>query len=39
VRVFKGDPWIGHAEPATAFDVEVHEPAAKHAIRFKQIQD
>ncbi len=38
MRVFKGDPWIEHVGPATVFDVEVREPATRHAISLHQIQ-
>jgi hypothetical protein len=37
-RVFKGDPWIERVGPATVFDVEVREPATKHAITCQQIE-
>jgi hypothetical protein len=38
MRVFKGDPWIERVGPATVFDVEVREPATKHAITLQQIE-
>jgi hypothetical protein len=36
VRTLKGDPWIEHVGPATVLDIEVREPAAKHAITMMQ---
>ena len=38
MRVFKGDPWIERVGPATVLDVEVREPATKHAISVQQIE-
>jgi hypothetical protein len=38
VRTLKGDPWIEHVGPATVLDIEVREPAAKHAITMMQVQ-
>jgi hypothetical protein len=38
MRVFRKDPWIDHVGPATVFDVEVREPATKHAISMQQIE-
>lgn len=38
VRTFRGDPWIEHVGPATVLDVEVREPAAKHAITMIQVE-
>ena len=38
VRTFKGDPWIEHVGPATVLDIEVREPAAKHAITMMQVE-
>lgn len=32
VRTFKSDPWIEQLGTATVLDIEVREPAAKHAI-------
>jgi hypothetical protein len=38
VRMFRGDPWIEHVGPATMLEIEVREPAAKHAITMKQVE-
>jgi hypothetical protein len=38
VRRFRGDPWIEHVGPATVLDIEVREPAAKHAITMMQVE-
>ena len=38
VRTFRGDPWIEHVGPATVLDIEVREPAAKHAITMMQVE-
>src|SRR5688572_25495211 len=38
VRAFRGDPWIEHVGPATVLDIEVREPAAKHAITMIQVE-
>lgn len=38
VRMFRGDPWIDHVGPATVLDIEVREPAAKHAITMMQVE-
>jgi len=38
VRPFRGDPWIEHVGPATVLDIEVREPAAKHAITMMQVE-
>src|SRR5256885_3826339 len=38
VRTFSGDPWIEHVGPATVLDIEVREPAAKHAITMMQVE-
>jgi len=38
VRTFKGDPWIEHVGPATVLDIEVREPAAKHAITMMHVE-
>src|SRR2546421_12870179 len=38
VRTFGGDPWIEHVGPATVLDIEVREPAAKHAITMMQVE-
>ena len=37
-RVFKGDPWAEDLGPSTPLDIEVREPAAKHAITLKQVE-
>ena len=37
-RTFKGDPWIDHVGPATVLDIEVRQPAAKHAITMTQVE-
>jgi hypothetical protein len=38
MQLLKADPWVEHVGPATVFDVEVREPAARHAITLQQIQ-
>jgi hypothetical protein len=38
VRTFRGDPWVEHVGPATVLDVEVREPAARHAITMMQVE-
>lgn len=38
VCTFKGDPWIEHVGKATVLDIEVREPAAKHAITIMQVE-
>ena len=38
VRTFRSDPWIEHVGPATVLDIEVREPAAKHAITMMQVE-
>ena len=38
VRTFSSDPWIEHVGPATVRDVEVREPAAKHAISLMRVE-
>src|SRR5215216_6726151 len=38
VRTFRGDPWIEQVGPATVLDIEVREPAAKHAIAIMQVE-
>ena len=38
VRTFRGDPWIEQVGPATVLDIEVREPAAKHAITMMQVE-
>ena len=38
VRTFRGDPWIEHVGLATVLDIEVREPAAKHAITMMQVE-
>lgn len=38
VRTLRGDPWIEHVGPATVLDIEVREPAAKHAITMHQVE-
>src|ERR1700675_1672409 len=38
VRTLRGDPWIEHVGPATVLDIEVREPAAKHAITMMQVE-
>jgi len=37
-RVFKADPWIEHVGPSTPLDIEVREPAARHAITIQQVE-
>ena len=37
-RAFRGDRWIEHVGPATMLDIEVREPAAKHAITMMQVK-
>jgi hypothetical protein len=38
IRIFREDPWLERIGPGTVFDVEVREPAARHAITFQEIQ-
>ena len=38
VRTFRVEPWIEHVGPATVLDIEVREPAAKHAITMMQVE-
>jgi len=38
VRPMKDEPWIEHVGPATVLDIEVREPAAKHAITMMQVE-
>ena len=38
VRTFRGDPWIEHVGPATVLEIEVRQPAAKHAITMMQVE-
>ena len=38
VRTLKGDPWIEHVGPATVLDIDVRDPAAKHAITMMQVE-
>jgi hypothetical protein len=38
IRAFKGDPWIEHVGAATVLDIEVREPAVKHAITMQQVE-
>ena len=38
VRTFRSDPWIEHVGPATVLDIEVREPAARHAITMMQVE-
>jgi len=38
VRTFRKDPWIEHVGPATVLDIEVRQPAAKHAITMMQVE-
>src|SRR5882672_9915237 len=38
VRTFRSDPWIEHVGPVTVLDIEVREPAAKHAITMMQVE-
>jgi hypothetical protein len=38
VHTFRGDPWIEHVGPAMVLDIEVREPAAKHAITMMQVE-
>jgi hypothetical protein len=37
-RVFKGDPWAEDLGSSTPLEIEVREPAAKHAITLKQVE-
>ena len=37
-RVFKGDPWAEDLGRSTPLDIEVREPAAKHAITLKHFE-
>jgi len=38
VRTFKADPWIEDLGPSTPLEIEVREPAAKHAITMHQVE-
>jgi hypothetical protein len=38
VRRFRNDSWIEQVGPATVLDVEVREPATKHAISLLQVE-
>lgn len=38
VRTFRSDPWIERVGPATVLDIEVREPAVKHAITMMQVE-
>src|SRR5687768_5602168 len=38
IRRLNQDPWIERIGPATALEIEVREPAAKHMITVEQVE-
>ena len=38
VKVLREDPWLERVGPATVLDIEVREPATKHAISLQQVE-
>jgi hypothetical protein len=38
IKLFREDPWLEKIGPATVLDVEVREPATKHAISLQQVE-
>src|SRR5689334_6247098 len=38
VAVFRKDPWLERIGPATVLDIEVREPATKHAISLQTVE-
>jgi hypothetical protein len=38
VAALRSDPWLERVGPSTVLDVEVREPATKHAISLQQVE-
>jgi hypothetical protein len=38
VQTFRQDPWLERIGPATALDVEVRQPATRHAVTLQQVE-
>jgi hypothetical protein len=38
VQTFRQDPWLERIGPATLLDVEVRQPATKHAVTLQQVE-
>ena len=37
ITVFNRDPWLEKIGPATVLDIEIREPATRHAISLQQV--
>ena len=38
IQTFRQDPWMERIGPATVLDVEVREPATRHAVTMQQVE-
>lgn len=38
IQTFRQDPWMERIGPATVLDVEVRQPATRHAITLQQVE-
>jgi hypothetical protein len=38
IQTFRQDPWLERIGPATVLDVEVRQPAARHAVTLQQVE-
>lgn len=38
VQQFRQDPWLERIGPATVLDVEVRQPATRHAVSLQQVE-
>jgi hypothetical protein len=38
VAALRNDPWLERVGPSTVLDIEVREPATKHAISLQQVE-
>ena len=38
IQSFRQDPWLERVGPATVLDVEVRQPATRHAVTLQQVE-
>ncbi len=38
IQTFRQDPWMERVGPATVLDVEVRQPATRHAVTLQQVE-
>jgi hypothetical protein len=38
IQIFRQDPWLERVGPGTVLDVEVRQPATRHAVTLQQVE-